>query len=122
MNEYLLCENCGNLFKDKEDIICCGTPTKRYTANNTEASLEKHIPIVSINDNMVTVKVGEIPHPMEENHYIKWIYLETTKGIKKFSLKPHDEPIATFNLEPLEQVISALAYCNTHGLWQNNLQ
>ncbi len=118
--EYLLCKNCGNLITKTttiNDIVCCGIPMELVKANKEDASLEKHVPVISLKDNQVTVKVGEVEHPMEENHYIKWIYLKTNKGIKKEDLKPNMKPIATFIIDDDEEIIEALAFCNLHSLW-----
>ena len=68
------------------------------------------------------VTVGEVLHPMEEAHYIEWIYLETTEGVKRKKLQPNDNPIAEFALLDGEKVINAYAYCNLHGLWLKELK
>lgn len=119
--KFLLCRRCGNLIEMINDSgvtpICCGTDMQELVANSTEAATEKHIPVVEVNGNTVKITVGETFHPMEEEHYIEWIYLETNKGIKRINLNPGEEPIATFALLEGEQITSAYAYCNLHGLW-----
>lgn len=124
--KFLLCRRCGNLIEMINDSgvtpICCGTDMDVLTANTTEAATEKHIPVVEINGNIAKVTVGEVLHPMEEAHYIEWIYLETNKGIKRVNLKPGDEPVVSFTLAEDETVSSAYAYCNLHGLWLKELK
>ena len=124
--KFLLCRRCGNLIEMINDSgvtpICCGEDMNVLTANTTEAATEKHIPVVNISDNIVKVTVGEVLHPMEEAHYIEWIYLETTEGIKRKKLQPNDNPIAGFALLDGEKVINAYAYCNLHGLWLKELK
>lgn len=124
--KFLLCRRCGNLIEMINDSgvtpICCGTDMDVLTANTTEAATEKHIPVVEINGNIAKVTVGEVLHPMEEAHYIEWIYLETNKGIKRVNLKPGDEPVVSFALAEDETVSSAYAYCNLHGLWLKELK
>ena len=124
--KFLLCRRCGNLIEMINDSgvtpICCGTDMDVLTANTTEAATEKHIPVIEINDNIAKVTVGEVLHPMEEEHYIEWIYLETNKGIKRKNLHPKEEPTAYFALLEDETVISAYAYCNLHGLWIKELK
>ena len=119
--KFLLCRRCGNLIEMINDSgvtpICCGTNMTEVVANTTEAATEKHIPVIEIEGNIVKVTVGEVLHPMEEAHYIEWIYLETNKGIKRINLQPGEEPIANFALVEGELVSSAYAYCNLHGLW-----
>lgn len=126
MRKFLLCRRCGNLIEMINDSgvtpICCGTDMDVLTANSTEAATEKHIPVVEINEGVAKVTVGEALHPMEEAHYIEWIYLETSKGYKRALLHPGEEPIASFALLEGEVVIRAFAYCNLHGLWVKELK
>ena len=119
--KFLLCRRCGNLIEMINDSgvtpICCGTDMNELTPNSVEAATEKHIPVVEIDGNIAKVTVGSTLHPMEEAHYIEWIYLETSIGIKRVKLNPKEEPIASFALLEEETVVSAYAYCNLHGLW-----
>lgn len=124
--KFLLCRRCGNLIEMINESgvtpICCGTDMNELTPNSVEAATEKHIPVVEIDGNIAKVTVGSTLHPMEEAHYIEWIYLETSIGIKRVKLNPKEEPIASFALLEEETVISAYAYCNLHGLWIKELK
>ena len=124
--KFLLCRRCGNLIEMINDSgvtpICCGTDMNELTPNSVEAATEKHIPVVEIEDSIVKVTVGSVLHPMEEAHYIEWIYLETSIGIKRVKLNPKEEPIASFALLEEETVVAAYAYCNLHGLWIKELK
>ena len=124
--KFLLCKRCGNLIEMINDSgvtpICCGANMEVLNANSTEAATEKHIPVIENESNIVHITVGEVLHPMEEAHYIEWIYLETTEGIKRKKLQPNDNPIAEFALLDGEKVINAYAYCNLHGLWLKELK
>lgn len=124
--KFLLCRRCGNLIEMINDSgvtpICCGTDMNKLTPNSVEAATEKHIPVVEIDGNIAKVTVGSTLHPMEEAHYIEWIYLETSIGIKRVKLNPKEEPIASFALLEEETVVSAYAYCNLHGLWIKELK
>lgn len=124
--KFLLCRKCGNLIEMINDSgftpICCGIDMEELTANSVEAATEKHIPVVEVEEGKVKVTVGEVLHPMEEAHYIEWIYLETNKGIKRVNLKPGESPIASFALLEEEEVLNAYAYCNLHGLWIKELK
>ena len=124
--KFLLCRRCGNLIEMINDSgvtpICCGTDMNKLTPNSVEAATEKHIPVVEIDGNIARVTVGSTLHPMEEAHYIEWIYLETSIGIKRVKLNPKEEPIASFALLEEETVVSAYAYCNLHGLWIKELK
>lgn len=88
-------------------------------ANTVDASGEKHVPVVTKNGDKVHVKVGELEHPMLEEHYIMWIYLETERGGFLRMLSPGDKPEAEFSLESGDKAVTAYAYCNLHGLWKD---
>ncbi len=68
--------------------------------------------------NLVTVKVGEVEHPMLEEHHIAWIALETKEGNQRKPLPVDGKPQATFALTDGDEVIAAYEYCNLHGLWK----
>ena len=115
------CEICGNIIEvldeGQGELICCGQPMKLQTENTTEASNEKHIPVIEKDDKGVIVKVGSIEHPMDEEHYIEWIEISTEKGSSKKFLKPGDLPQAKFPVKT--ENVKARAYCNLHGLWKS---
>ena len=69
-------------------VVCCGEEMEELVANTVDASKEKHVPSVSIVGNIVRVDVGDVLHPMEEKHYIMWIYLHTKKGAQRKDLRP----------------------------------
>ena len=86
--------------------------------NSTDAAGEKHVPVISVNGNVVTVTVGEVEHPMLEAHYIAFIALETDKGYSVRNLAAGDKPCTSIAIEDGEKVIAAYEYCNLHGLWK----
>jgi superoxide reductase len=102
-------------------MTCCGDHMTELVPGTTDASLEKHVPVVEVNGNIVTVKVGAVPHPMTEEHSIQWVYLHTEKGGQRFCLKPGDEPKAVFALVDGDRAVEAYEYCNLHGLWKTDL-
>lgn len=124
MKKFLRCPICGNLVEVINDsnvpIICCGKQMEELVANTTDAALEKHVPVVSVTDNEVTIAVGETLHPMSEEHYIMWIKVFTNQKEYHFDLKPSDQPKVTFTKDANEEIETVLAYCNLHGLWKNN--
>lgn len=123
--KFLVCKHCGNLVTMIQDagvpIICCGEPMHEIKANVVEASLEKHIPAVTVTDNVVSAVVGEVTHPMLEEHYIQWLYLQTDKGSQIKALKPGEEPKAEFGLKD-EKAVAVYAYCNIHGFWKKEIE
>ena len=101
----------------KVPVVCCGEAMKELVANTTDAAVEKHVPVVEVNGNEVTVKVGSVTHPMIEEHYIQWISIKTNKGIQFKELKPNQAPEAKFVLQQDEQLLETYEYCNLHSLW-----
>ena len=91
-------------------------------ANSVDAAQEKHVPAFKEEGNLVKVVVGSVPHPMEDDHYIEWIYLLTDKGAQIKYLHPHDAPAAEFALSEDEVAIAVYAYCNKHGLWKADIE
>ena len=121
MMKFYRCAHCGNIIEYHKDagvpVMCCGQKMELMTPGTTDASHEKHIPVVERDGNVVTVSVGSVEHPMVEAHYIQWIILETTHGTQKKLLQPEQAPVAKFLLADGEEVVAAYEYCNLHGLW-----
>ena len=124
MQKFYVCKKCGTmvaLVKKGHCIpTCCGDEMTELIAGEVEASKEKHIPVINVNGNIVTVVVGEVEHPMIDVHYIEWISIETNLGNQRKVLKPNDAPKAQFALLDGEKVVAVYAYCNLHGLWKAN--
>jgi superoxide reductase len=123
MPKYYICETCGNEFitinASEVTPMCCGKWMKELIPNTVEnVALEKHVPVYKEQDNHVYVQVGSIPHPMEEKHYIKWVVLLTDQGRYIKKLHPGEKPEVVFAINDNEIVLSVLAYCNIHGLWE----
>lgn len=76
------------------------------------------MPVLAQDGDKVTVTVGEIEHPMLDEHYIMWIFLETKQGGHLKKLSPGEKPEAQFCLCPEDKPVTAYAYCNLHGLWK----
>jgi superoxide reductase len=93
---------------------------KELTANTAEAAREKHLPLAVCNGAAVQVKVGEVEHPMTEEHQISWVYLETGRGGQRKRLKPGEKPELSFALSD-DQALAVYAYCTLHGLWKTTL-
>lgn len=119
--KFYICNICGNLITKIEDsgveVVCCGEPMTLLVANTVDASKEKHVPVVTVKDNIVTAEVGAVPHPMTDVHYIQWIYILTDKGGQLKYLQPEQAPKAEFALKD-DKLIAVYEYCNIHGLWK----
>ncbi len=120
--EIYKCEVCGNIVEvlhaGDGDLVCCGQNMKLMTENTTDAAQEKHVPVIEKTDKGFKVKVGSMPHPMEEKHYIEWIELIADGKTYRQFLKPGQAPEAEFCVEAAS--VSAREYCNIHGLWKKD--
>ncbi|MBN1931000.1 MAG: desulfoferrodoxin [Desulfobacterales bacterium] len=117
--EVYKCEHCGNIVEvlhgGAGELVCCGDPMKLMTENTVDAAKEKHVPVMEKISGGVKVKVGSVPHPMEEKHYIEWIeIIADGKAYRQF-LNPGEAPEATFLVEAKQ--IKVREFCNLHGLW-----
>lgn len=119
--EVYKCEVCGNivtiLHAADGELVCCGKPMVLQKEGSVDAAKEKHVPVIEKTANGYKVKVGSVPHPMEEKHWIEWIELIADgKSYRQF-LKPGQAPEAEFCV-PASHVI-AREYCNLHGHWKS---
>lgn len=125
MKKFYVCEHCGNVIEKHVDskvpVMCCGSKMTELVANTVEASVEKHIPVVNVNGNKVSVSVGSVNHPMTAEHLIQCIYLETNLGGAVKYLAPEAAPEVEFALAEGEKAVSVYAYCNLHGLWKADI-
>jgi len=79
---------------------------------------EKHVPVIEADGDSVKVKIGSVPHPMLEAHYITNVILYKDGNVlKKISLKPGNEPVVIFPGVKFEQSMEAVEHCNLHGYW-----
>lgn len=119
-NEIYKCPLCGNIVEvvhtGAGELVCCGQPMDLMTENTVDAAKEKHVPVIEKMDNGFKVKVGSVPHPMEEKHWIEWIELMADGKVYRQNLSPGDAPEAFFRIEASE--VTAREYCNLHGLWK----
>lgn len=113
------CEVCGNIVEvlhaGAGELVCCGKPMKHMAENTVDAAKEKHVPVIERSERGLLVKIGAVPHPMEEKHYIEWIELVAGGLTYRKFLRPGDKPEAFF--EVTARNVTAREYCNLHGLW-----
>ncbi len=119
--KFYICKHCGNILGVARDggvtPVCCGETMSELKANTVDAAQEKHVPVITVNGDEVKVAVGSVAHPMVEEHFIQWVFLETEQGTQRKCLKPGVAPEVVFALVPGDKVIAAYEYCNLHGLW-----
>jgi superoxide reductase len=124
MNLFI-CKHCGNmselLYNSGVPVVCCGEDMAEIVPNTVEASVEKHLPSVTVTGENVNIQVGSTIHPMESEHNIVFVYVETKTGGQRKMFKPGDEPKAEFIFKG-EKPVAAYAYCNLHGLWKTEIK
>lgn len=125
--ETYKCEICGNVVDVVEGrgvpLYCCGSPMDKMEEQFSEnEGNEKHVPIIEKTQVGLLVKVGSIPHPMDTNHFIKYIEIvKDGQTLERVYLKPGDTPEAEFIISEADQEgVTARAYCNLHGLWKSS--
>lgn len=115
------CERCGNIVEMLHHgggtLACCGEPMKQMPEQTADSSLEKHVPIIERVEGGYSVRVGSVPHPMLENHFIEWIELSADGRKCRRFLAPGEAPSAFFP-GPVCEETSAREYCNIHNLWK----
>ena len=92
-----------------------GVAGEAIEPNTTDAAQEKHVPVIEVVGDTVTVKVGSVEHPSLDAHFIEFIVLVTEGGMQMKWLKPGMKPEAVFRVT--DRPVAAYEYCNLHGLW-----
>ena len=119
-NQIYRCNVCGNIITVLHvgggQLVCCGQPMELLLEKTQDTGAEKHVPVIEKTAGGIKVKIGALPHPMEENHYILWIEVIADGETLRRFLKPGDQPEAEFCLKAKK--ITVREYCTVHGLWQ----
>lgn len=122
--KFYRCAHCGKIVALVKEsgvpVMCCGERMGEIIPSTTDASVEKHVPIYKVEGNKVYVTVGSTTHPMDNNHYIEWVSLQTKQGNQRKALKPNLEPTVCFAICEDDEVEAVYAYCNLHSLWKSN--
>ena len=121
--KFYKCRHCGNVIMKVVDsrvpVVCCGEKMEELVPGTVDASVEKHLPVVTWLDfNVIKVEVGSVAHPMLAEHHIAFIYVETEHGGIRVDLKDNPEAIIALGEE---KPIAVYEYCNLHGLWKTEL-
>jgi len=140
MNGFV-CGTCGFISIDgsaPEKCPVCTSPKSGFE-DNANAILEpqdpqnmtelekKHVPVVVVNKQCglvgegctdVHVKMGEIIHPMQDDHYIVRVdfYLDK-RFIGRAMLTPNLNPAAAVHIKSAQGKLSVVEFCNKHGSW-----
>lgn len=121
--KFYKCPICGNIIYLVEGNInpvrCCGKEPEELIANTVDAATEKHVPVYEKDGDNINVKIGEIEHPMLDEHYIMFIAQVIDNNVNIVKLKPSEKPVATFKYIKGAKLYE---YCNLHGLWTNDVK
>ena len=124
--KFFKCNICGNIagmiYFSGAIPVCCKEEMHELVANTVDASKEKHLPVVTVNGNEVSVTVGQVIHPSLKEHHIDWIYLQTCCGGHRKCIEIGKEPVAKYILSEGEKAEAVYAYCNLHGLWKTEIK
>jgi len=122
LKQVYKCDICGNIVEVLHagvgQLVCCGQPMRLLTGKTGDVGLEKHVPVIEKADEVIRVKVGSVPHPMEEKHYIEWIEIIANEEVHRKFLKPGEKPEAEFKVAA--EKVEAREYCSIHGLWKSS--
>ena len=123
MLEVYKCEVCGNIVKvvhaSGGTLVCCGQNMAPQPEKTADAGKEKHVPVVEKSAQGILVKMGSIPHPMEEKHFIEWVEVKSGENLFIKGFRPGEKPEAEFPVQDVNAKVRA--YCNVHGLWTNKV-
>jgi superoxide reductase len=119
------CKICHNivesLWNSKTPVVCCGEKMEELAGNTVDAAVEKHVPVIERNGNIVKVSVGSVPHPMTPEHYILFVELLVGDKVYRHDFKEGDTVAeAVFMIDEAEGDITAREFCNLHGLWKTS--
>lgn len=121
--KFYKCAHCGNVIlkvvDSKVPVVCCGQKMEELVPGTVDASVEKHLPVVTwLDDNTIKVEVGSVAHPMLPEHHIAFVYVETENGGIRVDLKEKPEAVVYLGGE---KPVAVYEYCNLHGLWKTEL-
>jgi len=116
------CEVCGNVVEiigtGVGTLVCCGQDMLELKANIVDAAKEKHVPVIEEVEGGIKVKIGAVPHPMEDSHWIEMIEVIAKDGtVYRKDLSPGNLPEVVFPVSKADVKI-AREECNKHGLWK----
>lgn len=120
--KFYICPHCGNIAVKVEDkkvpLVCCGQPMKELVAGTSDGAAEKHVPVYSVENGVVSVSVGEVEHPMLAEHHIRWVVVQTKTGWQIKYLEPGTKPEVKFAIAEGDEVVAVYEYCNLHSLFK----
>ncbi len=118
------CPSCGQMTltvqPGKGELVCCGKPMHKLEEKSTGTGNEKHLPVIENIPGGIRVKVGGVPHPMDKDHYIRWVEVIGDDFLYTMTFKPGEKPekeIALSGSNPRSRIRKVRIFCNVHGVW-----
>jgi len=136
-----VCRVCSHIAFDQAPIDCpvCKAPIENFVNNNGAIKMpedpnnlneteKKHTPFITVSKECglisgscidVHVKVGEIEHGMESEHYITFLdFYVNRKYLARVNLTyKRLHPAAVLHLSKNEGILTVIGNCNAHGSW-----
>jgi len=137
-----VCQACKHIAFDEAPVECpvCNASIENFENHSDQLHIPadsstlteeeiKHIPVITVGTNCgsehagvctnLSIRVGEIPHVMETEHYITFIDIYRDK---KFLVRTTFTPRRTYpavalHLNLNEGRLAVIADCNIHGSW-----
>lgn len=120
--KFYICPTCGNVIELIEDhkvpVMCCGKKMEELVPNSTEAAVEKHMPVPTVENGVLKVSVGEVEHPSIEKHWIPFVAVKASDLVMRREIKATEKPEAIFPIGDFKGEVEVYAWCNLHGLWK----
>ena len=135
--EGFVCGTCRYIAFDEAPEKCpvCMSPKSVFKAQDIvktsadEGPKEKHVPVIKIVKKCglvgegctdIHVRIGDILHPMEPDHYIVFVdFYVDKKWISRVHLTPDNNPAASSHIKASSGKLSVIELCNKHGYWVN---
>ncbi|MBZ9569957.1 desulfoferrodoxin [Methanobrevibacter sp. TMH8] len=123
LNEIYKCNVCEKVVEivveGKGQLVCCDENMELLDETREGVAPERHIPVIEKDGDNIIVKIGELPHPMVEEHHICFIELFVGEKVYRKYVDTGDEPKAVFEVCADIDNLRAREYCNVHGLWKS---
>ena len=95
-----------------------GKPMEELVPNSTDAAVEKNMPVLSVENGVLKVSVGEVEHPTIEKHWIPFVAVKAGDLVLRRSINATEKPVAEFPLGSYKGEVEVYAWCNLHGIWK----
>jgi superoxide reductase len=137
MEKYYVCQVCGHIEFGSAPAHCpvCFAPTEKFKEDGAaimpaeKEGKEKHVPQLIVTNECglipdacrdVHIKVGSVPHPMQEDHWIQWVDIYVNKRFTaRYQLTPENlqAAVGVHLKNSVTGTLTAIEHCNKHGNW-----